>query len=97
MWMLPGSNTAQSLSNLQQWLDNVAIFYSPGCMAYDGQGVRLQGHYHQLKGVEADGIFGELLRQLDTWGSDCTRRNVSCGRIVKISAGSGRVVGPFKG
>ena len=74
-------------------------------MAYDGQGGRLQGHYHQMKGVEADGILGKLLRQLDTWGSDCTRRNMSCGRIMKISAGSGRghmtsmkiVIGPFKG
>ena len=74
-------------------------------LAYDGKGGRLQGHYHQMKGVEADEFLGKLLRQLDTWGSDCTRRNVSCGSVVKISAGSGRrhmtlmkiVVGPFKG
>ena len=88
--MLPGRNAAQSLSNLEQWLNSVAISYSPGCLAYDGQGGRLHGHYHQMKGVEADGFLGELLRQLDTWGADCTRRNVTCGRAVNISAGSGR-------
>ena len=34
MWMLPGRNAAQSLSNLQGWLDNVAETYSPGCQAW---------------------------------------------------------------
>ena len=103
--ILCGRNAAKSLSNLQQWLDSVAISYSPGCLAYNGQGGRLQGHYHQMKGVEADGFLGELPRQLDTWGADCTMRNVSCGLAVNTSAGLGRghmilmklVVGPFKG
>lgn len=61
--MLPGRNAAQSLSNLQWWLDAVAMSYSPGCLAndgqdqrFDGQDQRLQGHYHQMKGVGADGF-----------------------------------------
>ena len=66
------------------------ISYCGSSLAYDGEGGRMQGHYHQMKGVEADQFLGELLRQLDAWGADCVRRNVSCGHALKISAGSGR-------
>ena len=104
MWMLPGRNAQQSVNNLYTWLDRVAVSYCGSSLAYDEQG-RMQGHYHQMKGVEADRFLAELLRQLDAWGADCERRNLSCGRALKISAGSGRghmtllkiTVGPFKG
>ena len=104
MWMLPGRNAQQSVSNLYTWLDRVAVSYCGSSLAYDEQG-RMQGHYHQMKGVEADRFLTELLRQLDAWGADCERRNLSCGQALKISAGSGRghmtllkiTVGPLKG
>ena len=105
MWMLPGRNAAQSLSNLQGWLDSVAETHSPGCRASDGEGQFLTGHYQQMKGVEADEFLGDVSRQLDEWGGFCQSRGLSCGRFIKVSAGSGRghmkyitiKIGPFKG
>ena len=102
---LPGTDAEESLSHLQEWLDTIAIAHSTGCLATDGDGHRLPGHYHQMTGVEADDFLGELSRQLDSWGAYCERHNLSCGSILKISAGSGRghmklvsmKIGPFKG
>ena len=85
MWMLPGRNAAQSLSNLQGWLDSVAETYSPGCRASDGKGQFLTGHYQQMKGGEADEFLGEVSRQLDEWGAFFQSKCLSCGCFIKIS------------
>ena len=78
MWMLP-----------QQWLNAIATHYSPDCLAFD-QGKRVQGHFDQIKGVKADTFLGILSTQLDEWGADCLGRGLSCGKAIKISAGSGK-------
>ena len=58
-----------------------------------------------MKGGEADDFLGEVSRKLDEWGAFCQSRGWSCGRFIKVSAGTGRGhmkyvkmnIGPFKG
>ena len=45
-----GTTAAESLINLQNWLDSIAERFSPGCRATDGEGQLLIGHYHKMKG-----------------------------------------------
>ena len=75
MWILPRTIAAQSHNNLQNWIDAVAVKYSPGRKVRDGDGGFLIGHYQEMKGVEADHFLGELTRQLYDWMLDCHTRN----------------------
>lgn len=74
MWMLPGRNAVQSLRNLQEWLDAVAVSTYLGSVATNKQGQRLESQYHRMKGYEADGFVGELSTQLNEWEWNAKRR-----------------------
>ena len=64
MWILPRTTAPQSHNNLQNWIDAIAVKYSPSCRVKNGYGGFLISHYQEMKGVETNHFLGELTRQL---------------------------------
>ena len=59
MWIFPGTTAPQSHNNLQNWIDAIAVKYSPGCRARNRNGGFPIGHYQEMKGVETDHFLGD--------------------------------------
>lgn len=79
-----GHNAAQSLHNLQNWMDSIAISNcrEDPMVLYD-DGTRAHGLYHRMRQAEHT-RFMALLNRLSTWMTQCRAANISCGKLMSI-------------
>ena len=88
--MLPGANEEQSVTNLYQWLDDVATQLGlTHSFATSFNGNRIPGVYHHLSRTEEQNFRHRLSNLCDHWHADCVGSNASAGFMVEISGGSG--------
>ena len=98
-----GPNHAQSVINLQAWLDAIAMFCcNDNPIVLLDNGTRAQGMFHRFRQQEHT-RFQAFLNRLVDWMQECRAANISCGHLLKIEpSGRGALciihlpcVGPF--